>query len=226
MTTKPGGGGSADLGNEPGPLPPLSEPGRTAVIVVDVQRMFTDLFGLPVSPPLTDVLPTMARVVEAARDAGTTIVFVRSIIKEDEHSRNTLSWPPHIVAGLAPDAEGTDWDPQVVPAAGDIEVIKRRYSAFFGTELDALLRERGIETVVLIGLTTNVCVQSSVRDAWQLDYNTVTLSDCCAEVGQENQESSLAFNARNFGSVQTSDALIAHWQAHAGQGDRVTARVY
>jgi ureidoacrylate peracid hydrolase len=108
----------------------------------------------------------------------------------------------------------------------DIEVIKRRYSAFFGTELDDLLRERGIETVVFMGLTTNVCVQSSVRDAWQLDYNTVTLLDCCAEVGKENQESSLAFNARNFGTVQTSDGLVAHWQAHAGQGGRATARVY
>jgi ureidoacrylate peracid hydrolase len=84
----------------------------------------------------------------------------------------------------APGAPGTEFDSCLTPQPTDIEVVEQRYSAFVGTRLDETLQDRGIVSVIVLGLTTNVCVQSTARDAWQRDYGTITLADCCAEVGE------------------------------------------
>lgn len=114
-------------------------------------------------------------------------------------------------AGVAPDAPGTTFDPCLSPQPGDIEVVKQRYSAFVGTRLDEILRDRGIVSVIVLGLTTNVCVQSTARDAWQRDYQTITLADCCAEIGEGSHQASLAWTGRNFGTVCQSDQVLRRW---------------
>ena len=119
-------------------------------------------------------------------------------------------WPASFREQIRPGAAGTDWDPCVGPCDGDIEIIKRRYSSFFGTDLDAMLRKKDIDTVVVCGLTTNVCVHSTVRDSWQLNYRTITLSDCCSESGENSHAAALYWIARNFGEVRASEDII--WQ--------------
>lgn len=188
------------------------DPSTTAVVVVDVQRLFTDMVGAPVDPPLADVLPRISRFVEASRSAGAMIVLVRTIIAPDAHSRSTRHWPEFMRAGVAPGAPGTEFDPCISLRPGDIEVVKQRYSAFVDTQLDDVLRDRGIATVVVLGLTTNVCVQSTARDAWQRDYQTITLADCCAEIGEGSHDNSLVWTARNFGSVARSDEVLSRLQ--------------
>ncbi len=76
-----------------------------------------------------------------------------------------------------------------------------------------MLRERKIQTVVIFGLTTDVCVQSTVRDAWQLDYQTITLSDCCSDPHDDSHVSALARIVRNFGSVCSSSEILANWHS-------------
>ena len=196
-------------GSSSGTSPPIDEtwsldPATTAAVVVDVQRLFTDMVAAPIAPPLSVVLPTIGRFVGDSRRAGVTIVLVRTIIPPDAHSRSTLQWPEFMRTGMAPGAPGTDFDPCLNVQRSDVEIVKRRYSAFFGTRLDEILRKRGIDTVVVLGLTTNVCVQSTARDAWQHDYRTITLDDCCAEVGEGSHAVSLAWTSRNFGVVSTS----------------------
>jgi nicotinamidase-related amidase len=186
------------------------------VVVVDVQRLFTDMVGAPIEPPLNDVLPRIGRFVEDSRKAGATIVLVRTIIAPDAHSRSTLQWPEFMRAGMAPEAEGTTFDPCLNPQPADIEVVKQRYSAFVGTRLDEILRERGIVSIIVLGLTTNVCVQSTARDAWQRDYETFTLADCCAEIGPGSHDASLAWTARNFGAVCRSDEVTTRWRRRRG----------
>lgn len=183
------------------------DPATTAAVVVDVQRLFTDMVAAPIAPPLSVVLPTIGRFVDDSRRAGITIVLVRTIIPPDAHSRSTWQWPEFMRAGVAPGAPGTDFDPCLNVQPSDVEVVKRRYSAFFGTRLDEILRKRGIDTVVVLGLTTNVCVQSTARDAWQHDYRTITLDDCCAEIGEGSHAVSLAWTSRNFGVVSTSSEV-------------------
>ena len=180
------------------------DPATTAAVVVDVQRLFTDMVAAPIAPPLTMVLPNIARLLSACRCAGTTVVLVRTIIAPGGHSRSTLQWPEFMRAGMAPGARGTEFDPCLNVQPADIEVVKQRYSAFFGTPLHDLLQRRGIDTVMVLGLTTNVCVQSTARDAWQHDYRTVTVGDCCAEIGDGAHTMSLAWTSRNFGLVSTA----------------------
>jgi len=90
-------------------------------------------------------------------------------------------------------------------------VTKHRYSAFFGTTLDSILRARGIRTVVVGGLTTDVCVGSTARDAFQHEYNVITLSDCTAELTQARHEAGLQTLAANFGVVCTADEVVQQW---------------
>jgi ureidoacrylate peracid hydrolase len=189
-----------------------TDPAATAIVAVDVQRLFTDIVGAPISPGLAAVLPAIGRFLEDGRRAGATIVLVRTIIAPDAHSRSTRAWPPFMRAGMAPGAPGTEFDPCLNRQTGDVEVVKERYSAFFGTSLDQTLRQRAIQSVVVLGLTTNVCVQSTARDAWQHDFETITLSDCCAEIGDGSHEASLMWTSRNFGRVMTSEALALGWR--------------
>lgn len=211
--------GSSSVDSATGDGTPRLDPAATAVVVVDVQRLFTDMVGAPIEPPLNDVLARIGSFVDLSRKAGATIILVRTIIAPDAHSRSTRRWPEGMRAGMAPDAPGSTFDPCLNPQPGDIEVVKQRYSAFIGTRLDEILRERGIVSVVVVGLTTNVCVQSTARDAWQRDYETITLADCCAEIGPGSHDASLAWTARNFGTVCTSDEVTTHWrQRESEQG--------
>lgn len=206
----PDGSSSQDsaAGDAAGPL----DPARTAAVFVDVQRLFTEMAGAPIEPPLGEVLPRIGRFAADTRAAGATVVLVRTIIAADGHSRSTLQWPEFMRLGLAPGAPGTEFDPRVDPRPGDIEIVKQRYSAFVGTRLDEILRARGIDSVIVLGLTTNVCVQSTARDAWQRDYETITLADCCAEVGPGSHDAALAWTARNFGTVCTSEEVSRRWR--------------
>lgn len=189
------------------------DPSRSAVIVVDVQRAFTDLLEHALVPPLSEVLPNITRFLDGAREAGVIVFLVRLVINPEDTSKNTAAWGESFVKLVGRGAPGTEWDACLNPADGDIKIAKRRYSSFFDTSLDAMLRERDIGTVVICGLTTNVCVQSTVRDAWQRDYQTITLSDCCAEDGEGAHSSALRWIARNFGSVHTSRTVLEMWRA-------------
>ena len=197
-----------------------TDPSRTAVIVVDVQRIFTDMIPFPLSPALGEVLPRMTRFLDEARRRHVPIVYLRTVLAPEDYSINTMLWPEPLRAQFEVGAPGTQCDPAVSPKDGDREVIKTRYSGFVKTELDSVLKGLHVETTVILGLTTNVCVQSTARDAWQLDYRTITVADCCSEgIGGPfplvNHDAALQSIARNFGIVCTSDEVLAAWDAAA-----------
>jgi len=200
-------------------LAALTAPQHTAVLVVDVQPLFT---AMPLVPALDGVLPRLQRFLAAARAAGVPRVFIRIVIPED---RWTAVWQEQFAGSVRPD-DGSDvnikeavapgspvtaFAPGFEPEPDDMVIVKDRYSAFVGTELAAELRARGIRTVVLVGLTTDVCVGSTARDAFHHEFHTVTLSDCTAEQTLARHESGLATLAANFGRVCTSEELLAAW---------------
>lgn len=190
-------------------LADLIDPRHTAILVVDVQPMFT---GMPLAPALDEVLPRLRRFLDDARAAGVTRVFIRAVIPEE---RWTEVWDrqhvTHVKAALAPDSPASIFAPGFEPEADDLVVIKQRYSAFVGTELAAQLRERDVRTVVLVGLTTDVCVSSTARDAFHHEFHTVTLSDCTAEQTLARHEAGLASLASCFGQVCTAGDVMAVW---------------
>ena len=192
-------------------LAALVDPSSTALLVVDVQPLFTD----DPDPPTQQALRALQRFLGAARAANVLRVFIRFVRAEVPHERWSTLWEEQCGADFieeaSPDSPATAFLPGFGPEEGDLSVTKDRYSAFSGSDLANQLRERGIETVVVAGFSTDVCVSSTARDAFQLDFSTVTLSDCCAARNSEAHDAALETLARRFGRVYTSDEVVAAW---------------
>jgi len=186
----------------------LVDPQHTAVLVVDVQNLFV---GFPLHPPVEEVLPRLHRFIHAARTAGALIVRIENVIPDEMYSEVWQRQHGRPTTFLAPGSEAAAFAPGFEPEPGDVVITKPRYSAFIGTPLETVLRSRGITAVVVAGLTTDVCVSSTARDAFQRDFYTITLSDCAAEQTQARHESGLATLASVFGSVCDSSDVMAVW---------------
>lgn len=218
------------------PEPLKIDPAKTAVIVVDMQNDFAapgGMFaraGVPISELRSAIEPTR-RVLAAARRAGTLVVYLKMEFKSDLADAGGPTDPnliKHLPLGIgerirAPDGregrilvEGT-WNTEILselaPEPADLIVSKHRYSGFYETRLDELLREAGIRTLIFTGSTTSVCVESTLRDAFYRDYRCLLLSDCTAEpigtsLARSNHEATLLVVETLFGWVTESAALV------------------
>jgi len=212
------------------------DPRRTAVVVVDMQNDFGAEGGMfarsriPIADIRTVVDP-IALVLRAARSAGMKVIYLTMQFDPDLSNAGAPDAPnflKHKVLGVgdvvaAPDGRtsrtlvegtwGTEILPELTPEEGDIVVAKHRYSGFFEKELDAVLREHGIESLVFTGCTTSVCVDSTLRDAFYRDYRCLLLSDCTGEpigsnLARSNHEASLLVIETLFGWVSDSPSLL------------------
>jgi ureidoacrylate peracid hydrolase len=197
------------MDTERAPLAFLVAPQHTAVLVVDVEPLFTRGTRFP---PMAEMLPRLRRFLDAAKAAGALRVFIRGVIPQERWVAGWREFPAEIRVNNSPGSPLNEYHADFRPEAGDLTLVKERYSAFIGTELEALLRGRGIETVIVAGLTTDICVSSTARDAFQRDFYTVTLADCSAAGSVERQEVSLQILANNFGRVCTAEEVLAAWQ--------------
>jgi ureidoacrylate peracid hydrolase len=185
------------------------DPATTAVLVVDMLNDFCAEGGAMVLPDADQLYVPIAHAVDLLRAAGATVVWVcdRHEPGDAEFRKRT----PHCLAGT--------WGAEVVSelhrADGDLELPKHRYSAFFETDLDAMLRERSITTLVLCGVVTNICVRSTAHDAFFRGYEVVVIEDACAATGPREQASSLYDIATHFGVVTTSREVGTLWSVSA-----------
>ena len=209
------------------------DPKHTALLIVDVQNDFVhperslynpDGLGrqgkgelwkaFPIIPRMLQNLP---RLLQSARQANLFIVFIQAI-----YDSKYISEPLAFVyerMGLYGDicvsgTPGADFYGDIRPIDSPREVVvnKHRFSAFWDTDLDLILRSNGIKTVVMTGVATSGCVESTTRDAFFNDYYTVTVGDCCAEASEEFHNNSLAIIGTTFGLVVNCDDLIGIWQ--------------
>ncbi len=206
---------------------------KTAVIVVDMQHDFVtkgglfDRLGIGVAG-MQNIVPRIRKTLEVARKEGLPIVYLKMGYRPDlsdigpadspmgvENRRAQVGEKMRAPDGregrlLVRDTWNTDIVDELKPQAGDIVVYKTRFSGFYNTELDAILKRRGMRTLIMMGGTTSVCVESTLRDAMFRDFTPVLLSDCTAEpIGQElprsNHEASLfLIQEAPFGAVATS----------------------
>lgn len=198
-------------------------PSRTAVLVIDIQVDFASPDGvLGAYVDMAAVQPAVAaaeRLVEAARGAGVPVVFVGLFTAPETDSP---SWKERMRRrGGDPDNEsalcregevGSDfYGPK--PQPDELVVKKVRYSGFVGTNLDARLSALGVDTLVVAGLTTECCVDSTVRDAFSLDYHVFVAADACAAYEPDVHAASLKVMELNS-AILTDTAAIAHaWSA-------------
>jgi ureidoacrylate peracid hydrolase len=221
---------------EAAPTPISIDTMRTAVLVIDMQNDFGaegGMFhraGIDIAPIQEAVGPT-AHVLAAARRAGIKIIYLKMEFRPDLSDAGAEDSPMRRVNAqmkvgetiTAPDGResrilirdtwGTDIVSALAPQTGDIIVSKQRYSGFYQTELDTILKTLGIKYLVVTGCTTSVCVESTIRDAMFRDYICLLLEDCTAEpVGyglpRSNHEASLLVLQVLFGWVSRSGALL------------------
>jgi ureidoacrylate peracid hydrolase len=218
------------------PQPMHIDTANTAIIVVDMQNDFGaegGLFhraGIDISSIQRAVGPT-AKVLNAAREMGIKIIYLKMAFQPDLSDLGAPESPNrvrHLLFGVgnvinAPTGEesrilvretwNTDILPELAPNVDDIVLYKHRFSGFYETELDVILKRLGIKYLVVTGCTTSVCVESTIRDAMFRDYSCVLLEDCTAEpVGQElersNHEASLLLIQTMLGWVSNSDEFL------------------
>lgn len=192
------------------PLPPLDR-ARTAVLVIDMQRDFIDP-GAPIETPGgRAIVPAINRLTARARALGLPVVFTQEMHRADRSDFGIeLEFePPHCFEGTP----GMDLVAELDVRPGDYRVTgKRRYDAFLGTDLETLLRNRGIENLLVAGVCTDICVASTVQHARNADFRCVIVRDCVAGTTPERHEAALLCLGHVFGyvaSLAEAEAALA-----------------
>jgi nicotinamidase-related amidase len=194
------------------------DPATTAVVLIEYQNDFTTEGGVlhsAVQPVMdkTAMLANTVRLVGAARAAGATVMHVPITFAEGYHE---LSQHPYgilkgVVDGTAfvKDSWGAAIVEQLSPAPQDILIEgKRGLDTFASTNLDFILRNKGITTIVLTGFLTNCCVESTMRTGYERGYDVITLTDCTAATSVEEHDNAISYDYPMFSKPMTADALI------------------
>jgi ureidoacrylate peracid hydrolase len=209
---------------------------KAGVLVVDMQNDFAAESGLVHRlgfdiQPIRATIPPIAQVLSAARASKLKIIYLKMGFQPDLSDLGSADSPNrlgHLHAGVgktinAPngatsrilirDTWNTDIVSELKPHGDDVVLYKTRYSGFYNTELDATLKRHGINSLIVTGCTTSICVESTVRDAMFRDYRCLVLRDCVAEVigndlPRSNHEASLLLFEMRFGWVTESGHLV------------------
>lgn len=196
------------------------DPKHAALVIIDLQNDFCHSEGIMArkGKNVSKCYETVCRVMELlphARRVGVPTIFVRMINSAWTQSEVSLEWRTRFYGDKdeIPLQEGT-WGAQfceVGPEPGDFVITKHRYSAFVGTELDLVLRCKGIRSLIMAGVITNGCVETTARDGFLRDYYIVFLDDCTGTWDKLDHEGTLR-NIRNlFGVVATSRDVVKVW---------------
>lgn len=175
---------------------------KLAVLVLDVIKDFVS--GALGNERAVRIVPKIQKVIHHVRENRFPVIYIT-----DAHlptgDREFEIWPRHAVE----DSEGARIIDEIKPETGDHSLKKRRYSGFYATGLDSLLRELDVKTVVLTGLLTNICIQHTAADAFFLGYRILVPRDCVEALSDEAQETSLRYMEEMYGAeITTSNELI------------------
>lgn len=208
-----------------------------AVVVVDMQNDFGsaggmfDLAGIDIAP-IRAIVEPIRHVLVYARQVGIPVFYLKMGFQPDLSDAgrpHSPTWLKHLPLRAGDDVTAPDgsisrilvrdtWNTDIVdelcPEPGDTVLYKHRYSGFYGTELEALLHARGVTTLIMVGATTSVCVDSTVRDAMFRDFHCLVLRDCTAEpigstLARSNHDATLLTLELLFANVSNSQSLTS-----------------
>lgn len=218
----------------------LSGP-ATALVVIDLQNVFMQPHMALEVPFAREIVPNVNRLAAAIRAAGGTVAWVQMTFNGIANSSgaNSLganSWPAYVqrlspqlresvIAQLQRGTEGHALYPDLDVQPNDLMAEKTRYSAFIqgASDLDRRLRQREIDTLVVVGTLTNVCCESTARDAMMLNYKAILVSDANATLTDEEHNAALANVLVTFGDVLSTEEVIAGLAAGSGVVKRAAA---
>jgi ureidoacrylate peracid hydrolase len=193
------------------------EPAKTALAAIDMQSAFCAPGAPAEVPGARTIVPALNRLAAGVRALGCPVIWVLHA-NAQRHGRS--DWPlffEHVVAAevrsrtmesLEPGRQQV-W-PELKTEADDIVVVKNRYSALVpgSSSLERILRSLGVDTLLIAGTKTNVCCESTARDAMMLDFKVVLVSDCCAALSDEEHRATLETHIQQFGDVATADEVL------------------
>jgi ureidoacrylate peracid hydrolase len=195
------------------------DPAKTALVVVDMQNAFM-LPGVAhaLCPMAEKIVPNINRLARAVRESGGTVVWIKTTFKQDA----LKNWSTYFemvtpqqgakrIAALTAGSKGHELWAALDVRPADLIVEKARFSAFIqgSSDLADALRNRGIDTVLITGTVTNVCCESTARDAMMLNFKTIMVTDGNAAVTDEDHSASLCAFYLTFGDIMSTDMLIA-----------------
>jgi ureidoacrylate peracid hydrolase len=197
---------------------------QVALLVVDMQNAFCHpngsfshmLAGGEASIEMCqEAVPVCARLIECARVKQIPVIFTRYVYQAGYADRDILLQKYPDIERLRA-LEENSWDAQIVdelePRVGDHVIDKSRYSAFYGTRLEPLLDGLGVRNLVVCGVTTNVCVESTVRDASQRHFDLLVVSDATGELTRERHTNALEILEYGFAKVVAANELLDEWE--------------
>jgi ureidoacrylate peracid hydrolase len=213
----------------PDPLDTLEkklDPDHCALVVVDMLNDFCADDGAMAREGLDvklaqDVAARLPALIAAARAAGVFVVFVRNVYSTEGMTYLSDIWLEQAARRregsyvdrpvCPPESWGNDFYADVRPLEGEPIVTKHRFDAFLNTDLELILRSNAVRSVVLTGVATNVCVETTARQAFLRDFYVVLPGDGAAAYSQPEQDAALRTIDRYFGQVTTCETVIATW---------------
>ncbi len=194
------------------------DPTRTALLVIDMQNTFCEP-GAPAEVPQSRaIVGPINRLAAGLRQRGGSVIWVLHANGSQAGQSDWALFFDHVVSNqvraqtmesLSPGRQQV-WR-ELLTDPNDLTVIKNRYSALIAgsSALQRVLRSRGLDTLLIAGTKTNVCCESTARDAMMLDFRVVMVADCCAALSEEEHVVSLENVIQQFGDVRTSDQVLA-----------------
>jgi ureidoacrylate peracid hydrolase len=193
------------------------EPAKSALVAIDMQSTFCAPGAPAEVPGARAIVPNINRLSAGLRRLGCRVIWV--LHANTQHDGKS-DWPlffDHVVAAelrartlesLEPGRQQV-W-PELQTAAEDLVVVKNRYSALVpgASTLERVLRSLGVDTLLIAGTKTNVCCESTARDAMMLDFKVVLVSDCCAALSDDEHRATLETHIQQFGDVATADEVL------------------
>ncbi|MDQ0201418.1 isochorismatase family protein [Neobacillus ginsengisoli] len=174
---------------------------KTALVIIDLQK------GIVGMPGGKEVVGKTAELVKLFRQQGGFISFVKVEFHDGKDSLKPLTDQP--VTAVQRPADWAELVPELEVANRDYVVTKRQWGAFFGTDLDLQLRRRGIDTIVLCGIATNIGVESTAREAFQYGYNQIFISDAMTTFSLEEHEASCKYIFPRIGKIRLLQQFIS-----------------
>ena len=173
---------------------------KTALMIIDMEYDFTNESGLVYYPQNKEILPKINEVLLEARKNDVLVIFTQHRYRQGKKDSNLSTMRPSCIEGT----KGIEIDDTFdIDLEKDYIIQKRRYSAFYGTDLDLILRENNIENVILTGTKTNCCIRSTVHDAYYNNYNVYVVKECVATNSEVVNDVHLQDIDKYYGSVVT-----------------------
>ncbi|MDX6019925.1 hydrolase [Scandinavium sp. V105_16] len=179
---------------------------KTALVVIDLQEGILPFAGGPHAA--ADVVAKAAKLATKCREQGSPVVMVRVGWSADGGDAVNTLVDAQMPAHQLPENWMT-YPPALGKKETDIEVTKRQWGAFYGTELELQLRRRGIDTIILCGISTNIGVESTARNAWELGFNLVIAEDACSAANAEQHQGSMTNIFPRIARIRSTEEILA-----------------